>query len=166
MLIGGTHRAQQERESRGYQWLWSGIAPALVTGVFTDFSFHAPYSVLGLKLSGAGNGEILPGIKGYYPVPFDCQINHWTILADLAGSIAFDIYKCAYADFPPTNADTIIGLSAEQPALVNEQTAQDRYLTGWNTTLTRGDILAIEVMSIDVVTSVTLSLFVTRNNKP
>lgn len=166
MFRYGTHRAQQEREGRGYGSFWSGVPPE-VTGdyVFNQFAFHAPYSILGLRLRGANNAAVLPGQKGYWPVPFDCTISYWTLLADQLGSIIFDIKKVAFADFPPGADDTIISLSAERPALSNALMNMDRRLAGWNIILRRDEILAIDVVSATSINSVTLSLFVTRNSQ-
>lgn len=165
MRLFGSHAAQQDRELRGYRWFWNGV-PVSTVATFQDFSWHAPYSIIGLRLRGANDAGILPGVKGFYPVPFDCTISYWTLMADQVGSVVFDIYKTAFAAAPPGPDDTIITLSAERPALVGSRLNLDRRLAGWNIQLFRGDILAIDVLSADRVSSVTLSLFVTRNDQP
>lgn len=166
MFSYGTHRASQEREARGYSWLWSGVPLASSTVTFSDFSFHAPYSILGLRLRGANDAAILPGAKGFWPVPFDCTLNYWTLIADKAGSIEFDILKTTAADFPPDPDDTIITLSAERPSLVNSQVNWDRRLAGWNVALLKDEIIAFNVLSAEQISSITLSMFVTRYNQP
>jgi hypothetical protein len=80
----------------------------------------------------------------------------WTILADQAGSIVVDVWKDTYANYPPTNADSIAG--TEKPTLSSAQQSQDLSLTTWTTTVAAGDILAFEVESATTVTRVTVAL--------
>jgi hypothetical protein len=50
---------------------------------------------------------ITTGIKGDVVVDFACTINSVTLLADVAGAIVVDIWKDAYANFPPVAGDKI-----------------------------------------------------------
>ena len=55
-----------------------------------------------------GNGSaITTGIKGDHEVPFNCTIQSATLLADQPGSIVVDIWKAAFASFPPTSGNSI-----------------------------------------------------------
>jgi hypothetical protein len=103
-----------------------------------------------------GGSVITTGEKGHVELPFAMAITGWTILADQAGSIVVDVWKDTYANYPPTNADSIAG--TEKPTLSSAQNNQDLSLTTWTTTLAAGDILAFEVESATTVTRVTVAL--------
>ena len=166
MIISGRHAAHTERELRGYRWFWPGPPPPPAPVLFRDFAFHGPFSVLGLRLRGNNSAGVLPGMKGTMAVPFDCTISYYTVLADQDGDIVFDIYKSRAATYPPAKAQSICSISAERPHLSGNKLFIDRRLAGWLTVLKANDLLSIEVISALHVSSVTLSLFVTRNNQP
>lgn len=87
---------------------------------------------------------------------FDCTIEGHTLLADSVGSIVVDLWKDVYANYPPTNADSIC--AAAKPTLASTQKAQDSTLTGWTTALARGDILKVHIDSASTVKACTLTL--------
>jgi len=62
-----------------------------------------------------GGSAITPGEKGHLEIPFKCEIQRVTMLADQSGSIVVDIWKDTYANFPPTDADSIT--SATPPTI-------------------------------------------------
>jgi hypothetical protein len=99
---------------------------------------------------------IAPGEKGHLEIPFNCTIQRVTMEADQTGSIAVDIWKDTYANFPPTNADSIT--SATPPTITTAQKSQDSALTNWTTSISAGDILAYNVDSCSNITRVTVSL--------
>jgi len=107
-----------------------------------------------------GGSAITTGQKGHLEIPFACVIQRVTTLADQSGSIVVDIWKDTYANFPPTDADSIT--AAAPPTLSTAQAAQDATLTGWTTTVAAGDILAFNVDSITTVTRVVISLKVRK----
>lgn len=95
-------------------------------------------------------------------VPFGCTITEVTLLADASGDIVIDIWKDTYANFPPTDADTIT--ASAPPTLSSAAKSQDSTLSGWTTTITAGDVLRFNVDSVATVTRVTLCLKVTRTS--
>ena len=107
-----------------------------------------------------GGAVITTGQKGHLEIPFACTIQRATTLADQSGSIVVDIWKDTYANFPPTDADSIT--SAAPPTLAGATNAQDSTLTNWTTAIAAGDILAYNVDSVATVTRVTISLKVIR----
>jgi len=107
-----------------------------------------------------GGSAITTGIKGALEIPFACTINRVTLLADQSGSIVIDIWKQAYADYPPENANSIV--SAAPPTITTAVKSQDSTLTGWTTAIAAGDCLMFNVDSITTCTWVTLSLKVTK----
>lgn len=107
-----------------------------------------------------GGSAITTGVKGYIEVPFDCTINRVTLLADQSGSIVVDIWKDVYANYPPTDADSITASAV--PTITSDTDSQDATLTGWTTAVTAGDILGYNVDSATTITRVTVSLQVTK----
>jgi len=103
-----------------------------------------------------GGSAITTGQKGHLEIPFKCEIQQVTLLADQSGSIVIDIWKDTYANFPPTVADTIT--ASAKPTLSSAQKYQNSTLTGWTKTINAGDILAFNVDSASTLTRVTISL--------
>ena len=106
-----------------------------------------------------GGSTIATGQKGHIEIPFACTITQVTTMADASGSIVVDIWKDTYANFPPTNADSIC--ASAKPTLSSAQKAQDSTMTGWTTSISAGDILAYNVDSATTVKRVTVALKVT-----
>lgn len=96
------------------------------------------------------------GVAGYLQVPKACTISKATLLARETGSIVVDIWKDTYANFPPTDADSIV--AAAPPTIAAAQKSQDSTLTGWTKSLTDGDILAFNVDSCAGITELLVSL--------
>lgn len=107
-----------------------------------------------------GGSAISTGEKGHLEIPFACTINQVTLLADQSGSIVIDVWKDSYANFPPTDADSIT--ASAPPTLSSAQKSQDSTLTDWTTSISAGDILAFNVDSCATCERVTLSLKVTK----
>lgn len=110
-------------------------------------------------IDGAGSA-ITTGEKGHLEITFACTIVQVTLMADQPGSIVIDIWKDTYANFPPTDADSIT--ASAPPTISSAQKSQDSTLTGWTTAIAAGDILAYNVDSCTTITRVTLSLKVTK----
>ena len=85
----------------------------------------------------------------------------WTLLADAAGSAVIDIWNDAYADFPPTVADTIT--AAAKPTLASALKATDSTLAGWTIALAVGDVLRFHLDSSSTVKRLELTLTYTRS---
>ena len=108
-----------------------------------------------------GGSAITTGQKGHLEIPFAGTIKQVTMLADASGSIVVDIWKDTYANFPPTDADSIT--AAAPPTIAAAQKSQDATLTGWTTAIAAGDILAFNVDSCATITRVTISLKVEKS---
>lgn len=95
-------------------------------------------------------------------IPFDCSIVGWTILGDgvQSGSVAIDIWKDSYANFPPTIADTIT--ASAKPAISSAAKAQSSTLTGWTTAVVAGSLLRFNVDSVSTFTSLKIILSLRR----
>lgn len=107
-----------------------------------------------------GGVAITTGIKGDIEVPFACTIVRSTLLADQSGSIVVDVWKDSYANFPATDADSIT--ASAPPTISTATNSQDTTLTGWTTSLAKGDILRFNVDSCTSITRATLSLLVEK----
>lgn len=107
-----------------------------------------------------GGAAIATGIKGFVEVPFNCQIDRVALLADQAGSIVVDIWKDAYANYPPSDADSIT--ASAPPTISSSVKSEDATLTGWTKVISAGDILAFNVDSVSAIQLVTVSLKVTK----
>lgn len=123
-----------------------GNLPGLLSGTYTTANF----------IIDGGGAVISTGIWGDIVIDFACTIVGATLLADQSGSIVIDIWKDTYANFPPTDADSIT--AAAPPTLAAATKSQDTTLTGWTTTISAGDVLRFNVDSAATVTRVTLAL--------
>lgn len=108
-----------------------------------------------------GGSPITTGLKGYIYVPFACTITEADLLADQAGSIVVNVWKCAYSAFDagathPVAADKIT--ASAPPTISSAVKAQDGTLTGWTASISAGDVLAFNVDSISTIQRVTLAL--------
>jgi len=118
-------------------------------------------SVFGF-LIGDGSAVIGTGFKGVTPpFPEACTILEWTILAcdagsPTSGSIVIDLWKDAYANYPPAVADTIT--ASAKPTLSAATKAQSSTLTGWTTAIAAGEVIAANVDSASGVKQVLLSV--------
>jgi hypothetical protein len=108
-----------------------------------------------------GGGDVIStGVKGDLEVPYNCNIDRATLLADQSGSIVIDVWKDTYANYPPTIADTIT--ASAKPTLATAVKSQDATLTGWTKAVASGSTLRINVDSCSTITRCLLSLKVTR----
>lgn len=116
-------------------------------------------SVIGATFDGGG-AAITAGSKVYVSVPFDCTLVEATALADVSGSAVVDVWKDTYANYPPTDADSI---TASAPVTISSATkSTDATLTGWTTTVTAGDVVAFNVDSCSTITKLNVQLVVER----
>ena len=116
------------------------------------------YKTITLVIDGAGSVPTA-GIKGYVRFPWAGTITKFTLLADQAGDAVVDIWKDSYANYPPTDADSIT--AAAPPTLTGADKAEDSTLTGWTDSIDAGDVLGFNLDSIATITRLTLILEVT-----
>jgi hypothetical protein len=122
-------------------------------------SANMKIGAVGITIDGGGSA-ITTGVKGYIEIPYACTINRVTMLADQTGSIVVDIWKAAYASYPPTVANTITASAI--PTITTATKSQDSTLTGWTTSVSAGDILGFNVNSATTITRLNLILKVTK----
>jgi hypothetical protein len=138
----------------------TGLGAASAAGEAVRYE-QAVYDTIQFIIDGGGS-VITTGIKGDIEVPFDCSLNQANAYGDQAsGDIVVDIWKDTYANFPPTDLDSI---TASAPITISSSNkSQDPTLTGWTLNLTRGDILRYNVDSITSFTRVTIVLRVVKS---
>lgn len=132
--------------------------PITTTGTVAASANMLTFAI-GITIDGGG-APPTTGVKGYAYVPFGCTITAVTLLADQSGSCVIDIWKIAYASFPPLVANTIT--ASDLPTLSSASHSQDTTLTGWTKSISAGDTLAFNVNSASTLTRVTLTLTVTK----
>lgn len=102
-----------------------------------------------------------PGIQGDIEVPFNCSIQHVTLMCDQNGLIQWDIWKSSYAGFPPVDAGSIT--AAAQPKIMAAGNKyQDAVLTGWTKNIAAGEILRFNIDSVTTIQKCTIALVVNR----
>ncbi|MCK4860195.1 MAG: hypothetical protein KAS87_06535 [Candidatus Omnitrophica bacterium] len=107
-----------------------------------------------------GGSAISTGVKGDLRIPFACTIQRVTMLGDQSGSIVIDIWKDSYANFPPTDADSI---TASAPPTISSATkSEDGTLTGWTKAISADDVLRYNIDSCTTITRCSVCLKVQR----
>ena len=123
-------------------------AAALPTDIRTRF---VNYSIGGDTVAistGVVKGDLMWEISG--------TLQSWTLLADQSGAIKIDVWKDTYANFPPTDADTICN-GHEPEIAASGAKAQDTDLSDWgDTSIAAGDIWRFNVDSCTSITAVTI----------
>jgi len=160
-----THHRQRDHEGTD---LTSNVVLDGAIGAFTSGS-NLHTGILTALGSGSGINLILneggnplsTGIKGVFVVPYNGEITQYTMLADQTGSIVIDLWKDTYANYPPTDADSIAG-AGTPPTISSAIKSQDSTLTSWTKTFSAGDIFMVNIDSATTVTWVTLELRIRR----
>ncbi len=117
-------------------------------------------SSLSFVIDGSGS-TIGTGIKGDIEVPFKCDIDRVTLLADQSGDIVVDVWKDIYGNYPPVDGDSITASAV--PTITAALKSQDATLTGWTTAIAAGSILRFNVDSATTITRCLIALKVSRS---
>lgn len=108
-----------------------------------------------------GGSAISTGIKGDLYCPFAFTITSVVMLADQSGSIVVDIWNDTYANYPPTDADSLPG-AGTPPTISSTTKSKDSTLTSWDTTVPADSTLRFNVDSATTVTRVVVAIYGTR----
>ena len=118
-------------------------------------SVGAQAYTVGITVDGAGS-VFSTGVKGYRSIPVTGTIQSARLLADQTGSVVIDVWKDTFANYPPTDADSIT--ASAPPTISSDDNSEDTTLTGWTTSVTAGDVLGFNVDSVTDIQRVTLEL--------
>ena len=102
----------------------------------------------------SGSLPMQPGDKGKLTIDVTGLIENIRVLSDQTGDIVLEIEKCTFADYP--NFSSITGGSRVQ--LTNSDKYFDDVLNNWTTTITAGDILRFDVISVNQIRRLLISL--------
>lgn len=136
-----------------------GIAVAGISPVFTIANLFDS-GCFGITIDGGGSVPTA-GLKGYLFVPYDCNIDCWAVVADVAGDAVIDVWRGS-APFvvPLSAAESIAG--TQLPTLFASQLANDLALTTWTIPLVFGDVLAFNLNSANTLSRITLQIKVIK----
>ena len=102
----------------------------------------------------SGSLPMQVGDKGSLTIDVTGVIENIRVLSDQTGDIVFDISKTTFADFPNFNSIT----SGNRVQLVNTNKYFDDVLNNWTSTFTAGDILRFDVISVNNIRRLLISL--------
>jgi len=131
------------------------ILEAIVEGFnLTNNTFAVTFVIDG------GGLELATGQHGHIMIPFPCAITEAHAYADRTGSVVIDIWQDHCDNFPPTDEDSIT--AAAPVTISNGVKVVDTALTGWDTAIPAGGVLAYNVDSVSTVRRVTVTLVVQK----
>lgn len=108
-----------------------------------------------------GGSTLATGVIGYVYCQFAGTITSATLMADAVGSIVVDVWKIAFASFPPTITNSIA--ASDLPTLSSAQSMQDSTLTGWTKSVSAGDVFAFNINSVTSIKEINLTLLITTS---
>jgi hypothetical protein len=148
--------------------LVSGSMPALTGAVVSAGGVLATTSTFNIVVSitdGTG-AAIATGIKVENDLytSFAFTITGWTLLADTSGAIVVDVWRDTYANYPPTDADSITN-GSEPEIVASGDDAQDTNLGDWtDVTMDAGIVMRFNVDSCTSITKAVLILHCTKTS--
>lgn len=102
----------------------------------------------------SGSSPMLPGSKGKITLDVSGVIESVKVLSDQTGDIVLELSKSNFNDYPTFT--TITG--GQRVQLVNQNKYIDDVLNNWDTTIVAGDILNFEVVSVNSIRRLLISL--------
>tara|TARA_B100000579_G_scaffold216797_1_gene177271 strand:- start:55 stop:729 length:675 start_codon:yes stop_codon:yes gene_type:complete len=102
----------------------------------------------------SGSLPMQVGDKGKLTIDVGGVIENVRVLSDQTGDIVFDISKTTFANYPAFNSIT----GAQRVQLINKDKYFDDVLNNWTTTITAGDILQFDVISVNNIRRLLISL--------
>lgn len=129
------------------------------SGEATGLKWNPQYEWVSFVIDGGGSA-ITTGIKGDFRVPAGTLVAA-ALLQDQSGSIVVDLWKDTFANFPPTDADSI---TSATPLTISSSATpvEDTTLSSWTTTCADGDVVRVNVDSCTSITRCSVCLKVRR----
>lgn len=107
--------------------------------------------------------ELEVGFKGFFRAPYSGTIVGYTLIADASCSAIVDVWKATYANYPPTNANSIC--NGHEPALTTANKGEVTDVSNWSSVaITKGDIIAFNLDSVSGCTFLSLSLHIEQTH--
>lgn len=103
-----------------------------------------------------GGVALVVGSTTWIRVPFSGIIVSCSILTDVVGDLTVDIWKDVYANYPPTDADSIT--AGNEPSITGDDQFIDTTLTGWTVSVNKGDVLMFNIDACNTITNAIVSL--------
>ena len=103
----------------------------------------------------ASGSPALVSDTSYFTLPQACTISGWAIAVN-AGTATFDIWKISSGTAIPTVSNSIT--ASAQPTIASGTVAQSTTLTGWSTSVSANDIVAINLQTVATATFASLVL--------
>lgn len=102
-----------------------------------------------------GSQDITVGSKGFLHLDVSGTIESWAVLSEQTGSIAVDIQKTTYDDYP-NNFTSMVG--SEYPRMISQSKNKDDNLTTWTKQVNANDVLDFRVLSCSGIRKCTVTL--------
>ncbi len=128
------------------------------SGAWSEFITN-PTTAIGVIFDGNGS-DVPAGSQADLQIPFDCTIVSWTMLAESTGSCDVDIWVDSYANYPPTNTDSITG--GDEPDINSSNKATDSTLPAWTLGINAGDTMRFNVDFCSSISRFTIQLEVLK----
>lgn len=113
----------------------------------------------GCTFDGGGAG-VAVGSACDIRLPYACTLDKLSLVSDTTGSIVIDVRVDTFANYPPTDADSIA--AAAKPTLATSNKTEDSTLAGWSKDIALGSVVRFVVESSSGIGRVTLALEGTR----
>lgn len=110
---------------------------------------------------GGGGSVLIADTQVWTRMPYGMTLDAVTLLADVSGSVVIDVWVDTYANYPPTDADSITASAV--PTITTDIKSYDNTLSGWSTSLNAGDIVMFNIDSATTITDVTIILEGTKS---
>lgn len=151
---------------------WDGsLEPPTKNAVYDEMELKADLTNLdnlrldqfGITIDGGGS-VIATGTKGFVRIPYSGVITGWTIIeaseTPISSSIVVDIWKDTYANYPPTNADTVF---TDKPTISGSTKGQNNAPAILLPNVTAGDMIGYEVESVTDAVKVVVHIHITKS---
>ena len=102
----------------------------------------------------SGSLPMQTGDKGKLTIDVTGVIEQIRVLSDQTGDIVFEIEKCTFADYPNFTSIT----NGARVQLTNTDKYFDDVLNNWTSTITAGEILRFNVISVNNIRRILISL--------
>lgn len=131
-------------------WL-AGDAASRLPASFRYAAINAPLDNAGAVLDTSVAVEVIVHTAG--------TLIGWTVLSEVTGDVAIDVYHATYAAYP-----TFTKISATAPITIasGQQKNTSTALTGWTTAVVDGDVLKFVVTSATTITRAYVALKLQR----